>query len=209
MTARRRTPPGRVSRLRLRHSLDIAVRGADLLERKLRILRDHHRKLVEQEHDAERTWRERLGEAETWLLRGLLLSGERALTTAAVAGRADIAVEWTVSMGVRHPSAPSCTDAVRADHEPAPANTALLRAEATYREAVRAAAALAAARTAAGLMAAETERTGRRLRALRRHWIPRLSAELTASDQALEQAEHEDAVRRRWAAAQNRHRSAR
>lgn len=188
MTVPRRVPPGRAARLRLRHSLDVALRGADLLDRKLRILRKRHRLLLRQERDAEQAWHERLGEAETWLLRGLLLGGERALTTAAVAARADVAVEWAVSMGVHHPSGVSCTDAVRAAWEPLPAGTALVHAEAAYRDAVRTAAALAAARTAARLMAAEIERTGRRARALRRHWIPQLSTELTIVDQSLEQA---------------------
>ncbi|MFJ7910479.1 V-type ATP synthase subunit D [Kitasatospora sp. NPDC096204] len=205
MTARRRAPTGRAARLRLRHSLDVALRGAELLDRKLRILRKRHALLHGQEQDAERAWQERLAEAETWLLRGVLLNGERALATAAPAGRADVTVEWTVSMGVRHPSGVSCTDAVRSDREPVPANTALVRAEAAYREAVRAAAALASARTATRLMAAEAGRTARRVRALRQRWIPRLCSELAAVDQALEQAEHEDAVRRRWAAAQQGH----
>ncbi|MGW3045595.1 V-type ATP synthase subunit D [Kitasatospora sp. NPDC001159] len=79
-----------------------------------------------------------------------------------------------------------------------------MRAEAACRETVRAAAALTAARKAARLMAAETERTARRVPTLRRRWIPRLSAELAAVGQALEQAEHEEAVRRRWAAGQDR-----
>lgn len=203
MTARRPAPAGRAARLR--HSLDVALRGAELLDRKLRILRERHALLRGQEQDAERAWHGRLAEAETWLLRGLLLNGERALAAAAPTERADVTVEWTVSMGVRHPSGVSCIDALRNDREPVPANSALVRAGAAYREAVRAAAALAAARTATRFMAAETERTARRVRALRQRWIPRLSAELAAVDQALEQAEHEDAVRRRWAAGQERH----
>ncbi|MGW2374722.1 MULTISPECIES: V-type ATP synthase subunit D [Kitasatospora] len=204
MTSRRHAPPGRAARLRLRHSLDVALRGADLLDRKLRVLLERHGQLRQDEETAEARWRERLAEAETWLLRGLLVSGEGALAAAAVADRADVVVEWTVSMGVHHPSGVSCTDAVRAAHEPAPGNTALVHAEAAYREAVRAAAAYAAHRTAARLVGEETARTRRRVRALRRHWIPRLTAELAAVEQAVEQAEHEDAVRRRWAADRTR-----
>ncbi|MBO1417737.1 V-type ATP synthase subunit D [Streptomyces sp. FH025] len=207
MTARRRAPSGRAARLRLRHSLDVAVRGADLLDRKLRVLLERHRQLRKAEETAEARWREGLAEAETWLLRGLLVSGEGALAAAAVADRADVAVEWTVSMGVRHPSGVSCTDAARAAHEPAPGNTALAHAEAAYREAIRAAAAYAANRVAARLVGEEAARTRRRIRALRRHWIPRLAAELAAVEQAVEQTEHEDAVRRRWAAGRTRGRA--
>ncbi|WP_326847469.1 hypothetical protein [Streptomyces kaniharaensis] len=65
---------------------------------------------LRQEQDTERAWHARLAEAETWLLRGLLLSGERALAAATPADRADVVVEWTVSMGVRHPSGVSCTE---------------------------------------------------------------------------------------------------
>lgn len=73
-------------------------------------------------------------------------------------------------------------------------------AETACAEAVRAAASYAAARAAARAVGAEAVRTRQRVRALRRHWIPRLEAALDRADTALEQAEHEDAVRRRWAA---------
>ncbi|MGK4585300.1 V-type ATP synthase subunit D [Kitasatospora sp. HPMI-4] len=200
MTAPRRTPPGRAGRLRLHHSLQVALRGADLLERKLRILSERHRQLRKAEAAAEQSWHRRLGEAETWLLRGLLLGGERALEAAAVTDRVDVTVEWATSMGVHHPSAASCTDAVRPADRPAPGNTALAHAETAYRAAVRAAAEYAVARAAALLVGVEKDRTRQRVRALRRHWIPRLTAELAAVDLTLEQAEQEDSVRRRWAA---------
>ncbi|MFF5015001.1 V-type ATP synthase subunit D [Streptomyces sp. NPDC001165] len=56
-------------------------------------------------------------------------------------------------------------------------------------------------RAAAELLAAEAGRTRQRVRAPRRHWIPRLRRELAALEPALEETEHEEAVRRRWAAA--------
>ncbi|MGW2888954.1 hypothetical protein ACWDDN_27310 [Streptomyces griseoruber] len=43
-----------------------------------------------------------------------------------------------------------------------------------------------------------------RVRALRRHRIPRLREALGLADLALEQAEHEDGVRRRWATRDDR-----
>ncbi|WP_327412408.1 V-type ATP synthase subunit D [Streptomyces sp. NBC_01233] len=200
MTGRHRVPPGRAGRLRLRRSLDTALRGADLLERKLQILLAREEELRRAEEEADHAWRQHLGEAETWLLRGLLLGGEQALASAVVADRAEATVEWTASMGVRHPSGVSWTPAARSPAEPTPGNTALVVAEGAYREAVRAAAEFAAARTAARLLAEETHRTRLRVRVLRRHWIPRMHRELAAADLALEQAEHEDSVRRHWAA---------
>ncbi|MDX3242150.1 V-type ATP synthase subunit D, partial [Streptomyces sp. ME18-1-4] len=105
MTGARRTPPGRAGRLRLRHSLDVAERGADLLEQKLRILRSEHQRLLRAREAAERDWRDLLSEAESWLLRGLLLGGEQALDSAAAGiGAAEVTVHWTTSMGVRHPA---------------------------------------------------------------------------------------------------------
>jgi vacuolar-type H+-ATPase subunit D/Vma8 len=201
MSPRRRTaPPGRAGRLRLRHSLATALRGADLLERKLRLLLDRERALRRTADRAGRLWRERLAEAETWLVRGVLLGGEGALAQAVPADLAGVEVEWTSLMGVRHPSAVSWHAPARSPAQRTPGNTALGHAEAAYRAAVRAAAEHCAARTAADLIAREAEATRGRVRALRRHWIPRLTGELSAVELALEEAEHEEAVRRRWAA---------
>ncbi|MFJ7176006.1 V-type ATP synthase subunit D [Streptomyces massasporeus] len=201
MTGARRTPPGRAGRLRLRHSLDVAERGADLLEQKLRILRSEHQRLLRAEQEAARAWRDLLAEAESWLLRGLLLGGEQAVASAAEGiDAAELTVRWATSMGVRHPAAVSLSVPGRPPTAAGPANTALAHAEAACRRAVRAAAEYAAARTAAELVGAEVGSTRHRVRALRRHWIPRLREALGQSDLALEQAEHEDNVRRRWAA---------
>lgn len=200
MSTRGRVQPGRAGRLRLRHSLEVATRGASLLERKLLVLRERHEQLAARRTAAEHAWHEALAEAESWLLRGVLLGGERAVAAAAVADRAAVTATWVNSMGVRHPGDPRCRDARRAEREAAPGNTALARAEAAYRSAVRAAAGCAAAQASARLVEAELERTRYRLRALTHHWIPRLTAELAAVELALEQAEHEDAVRRRRAA---------
>jgi V/A-type H+-transporting ATPase subunit D len=177
------------------------VRGADLLEKKLRILRTEHQRLVQAEEACSDAWRERLREAETWLLRGLVLSGEHALHSAAAGlAPADVTVGWTASMGVRHPSGISCTVPARAPGAAVPGNTALVHAEAAYRRAVRAAAEHACARAAARIVGAEVTSTSQRVRALRRHWIPRLPEALAQADLTLEQSEHEDSVRRRWAA---------
>ncbi|MER5688600.1 V-type ATP synthase subunit D [Streptomyces sp. NPDC002205] len=169
MISRRRVPSGRAGRLRLRRSLTTALRGADLLERKLRILLVREQVLRRAEEDAGLAWRQRLSEAESQLLRGLLLGGEQSLAEAAVADGAKVTVEWTTSIGVRHPSHVSWTPAKRSPAEPTPRNTALAHAEASYREAARAAAEFAVASTAVRMIAAEAHRTRQRARALRRH----------------------------------------
>ncbi|MET8451825.1 V-type ATP synthase subunit D [Streptomyces sp. NPDC005209] len=193
-------PAGRAGRLRLRRNLATAVRGADLLERKLRLLLDRERAQRRAAEEAGSAWRAKLADAGTWLVRGVLLGGELALAQAVPGDRARVDVEWAALMGVRHPAAVAWTAPVRSPAEPTPPNTALAHAETAYRAAVRAAAEYAAHQTAAELLAAEAERTRQRVRTLRRHWIPRLQRELTALELALEEAEHEEAVRRRWAA---------
>ncbi|MFF6772895.1 V-type ATP synthase subunit D [Streptomyces sp. NPDC012637] len=200
----RRVPPGRAGRLRLRLRLDTALRGADVLERKLLFLMDRERALRQAEEAAARIWSSRLREAETWLLRGTLLSGEQALAQAATVDRATVTIAYTTAMGVRHPAGVTCTPAARSPDDPTPRNSALVRAEAAYRDAVTTAAEYAAAREATRLVAAEVRRTRQRVRALRHHWIPRLSGELAAAEQSLEQTEHEESVRRRWASASGR-----
>ncbi|MBN0042778.1 V-type ATPase, D subunit [Streptomyces actuosus] len=195
-----RVTPGRAGRMRLRRSLDAATRGADLLDRKLRILRARHEELLRAERDCAERWRRRLREAEVWLRRGLLLSGEDALDVPEAGQHATVDVAWTSTMGVRHPLSAVCVVPERDSAAPAPANTALARAESAYADAVRAAAEYAAARAAARALGEEILTTRRRTRALRRQWIPRLENALDRTDALLEQAEHEDAVRRRWAA---------
>jgi vacuolar-type H+-ATPase subunit D/Vma8 len=196
-----RIPPGRAGRLRLQRNLAAAVRGADLLEQKLRVLRTRHEQLQQAEAAAATAWDARLREAETWLLRGLVLGGEQALSAASGPVRAEATVEWTASMGVPHPAGCTVRIPARSPDSAAPGNTALVHAETAYREAVAAAGAYAAAQAATRILAAEVAGTRQRVRALRRHWIPQLEEALGRIGLALEQNEHEDAVRRRWAAA--------
>ncbi|MDH6447697.1 MULTISPECIES: V-type ATP synthase subunit D [unclassified Streptomyces] len=195
-----RVPPGRAGRLRLRRGLEVARRGADLLDRKLRVLRARHEELLRAEGEARERWHARLTEAESWLRRGLILGGEEALDETAVRRPAQLEVTWTSTMGVRHPRAATCAVPEPDPDEPAPANTALVHAEAGYADAVRAGAEYAAAAAAARAVGDELLATRRRVRALRRHWIPRLEAALARVDAGLEQNEHEDAVRRKWVA---------
>ncbi|MFB7462936.1 V-type ATP synthase subunit D [Streptomyces sp. NPDC056224] len=197
----RRLPPGRAGRLRLRLRLETAQRGSGVLERKLMFLLGRERALREAEEAAARRWSSRLREAETWLLRGMLLSGEDALAQGAAADRATVTVAYTTAMGVRHPAGVTCAPAARSPDDAPPRNSALVRAAAAYRDVVEAAAEYAAAHESSRLVSAEVRRTRQRVRILSHYWIPRLSAELAAAEQGLEQAEHEESVRRRWASA--------
>ncbi|MFF7678978.1 V-type ATP synthase subunit D [Actinacidiphila glaucinigra] len=199
--------PGRAARLRLRRSLHVASHGADLLDRKLHLLHREHDALSRTQRHCAAGWRACVTDAETWLLRAVVIGGEHALIAAAAGagGPAVVTVEWTTSLGVRRPASVAVQVPPRTPDTAAPGNTALVRAEAAYREVVRSAASYAAAQSAVRIVEAEMSRTQRRVRVLRRHWIPRLQRELDRVERVLEQAEHEDAVRLRRAHACHGH----
>lgn len=190
-------PPGRAGRLRLRHDLAVATRGAELLDQKLRVLRGEEQRLRAAAETAARAWDDSVRDAERWLLRGLAISGESALDATAGPGAAEVTVGRTVAMGVRLPEVDDVHLPGTSPDSAGPPNTALAHARAAYRAALRAGADHAAADAAAELVSAEVQRTRQRVRALRRHWIPRLTQDLARLELALEQAEQEDAVRRR------------
>lgn len=200
MTPASPPPVGRAARLRLRHSLQVATRGAELLDRQLHLLESELDLRRQAEATARATWAARLREARTWLRRGLLLGGESALRTASLVSAADVAVVWSDSLGVRHPDGVTVSPGTGAASDPAPGNTALVHARTAYCAAVAAAAEYGAAAAASRMVEAQVRSTRLRVRALRRLRIPRLQQDLAAVELALEQSEHEDAVRRRWAA---------
>ncbi|MFE6685867.1 V-type ATP synthase subunit D [Streptomyces sp. NPDC057743] len=202
MTTAAPSPAGRAARLRLRRRLDTAIRGADLLDRQLHLLRAELAELRRAETHAGEEWEQRAHRARTWLLRGLLIGGEDALRTASLVPDADVTVEWVDTLGVRRPGRTSTTPGTPAASDAPPGNTALTHARTAHAAALDAAARYGAAAAAARAVEARAHRTLTRVRALRRHRIPHLQQRLTAVDLALEQAEHEDAVRRRWAAQQ-------
>nr|WP_202466662.1 V-type ATP synthase subunit D [Streptomyces sp. SID4951] len=186
--------------MRLRHSLRVATRGAELLDRQLHLLQSELDRRRQAEATARAAWEAHEREAHTWLRRGLLLGGESALRTASLVSAAEVAVGWCDSLGVRHPDEVTVRAGTRDPSDAAPGNTALVHARSAYCAAVAAAAEYGAAAAASRLVEAQVRSTRLRVRALRRLRIPRLQRDLTAVELALEQSEHEDAVRRRWAA---------
>jgi len=188
-------PPGRAGRLWLQRRLQVARRGADLLDRKLRLLADELGRL---RTDASRTaaeWDRRCADAERWLLRAALLGGERAIRLAADGGVADVTISYRVTMGVRHPAGATCVI-------PAPVTwdgPALIRARHAHRAALEAAVQHAAAAEALRVVEAEAVATRYRLRAVRDRWIPRLEQALAEVTLAIEEQELADAARLRLA----------
>jgi V/A-type H+/Na+-transporting ATPase subunit D len=189
-------PPGRAGRLWLQRRLRVAERSAELLDRKLRILRlalDARRDAAAR---ATADWDRCHAEAQRWLLRAALLGGERAIRVASDVRHADVTVDYGSVMGIRYPSGASCVF-------PEPATwdgLVLADARQAHRAALQAAAQHAAADEALRLVEAETLATQHRLRAIKDRWIPRLQQALAEVTLAIEEQEIADAARLRLAA---------
>ena len=189
-------PPGRAGRLWLQRRLRVARRGAELLDRKLRILRGELEALRAEQARAAADWDRCRADAELWLLRASLLGGQRAIRLAVDGGPADVTVSYATAMGVRYPSGASC-----AIPEPGTWDGAVLSStRQAHRTALAAAVRSAAAAEAVRVIEAETLATRYRLRAVKDRWIPRLEQALAEVTLAIEEQEIADAARLRLGA---------
>jgi V/A-type H+/Na+-transporting ATPase subunit D len=195
-----RIPPGRAGRTWLVDRLQIARRGAELLDRKRQALL-HEQARVRAEADAARgAWREAVAHAELWSARAKLLDGAGRLDVLSrhVHERATIELSWSNLMGAHLPSASQ----VAVPDPPAlsalGASSAAVIAARTYCEAARAAARYAVAARAHLELSAELARATRRLRALQTRWIPQHELALAQLDLVLDESQREQAARVRW-----------
>lgn len=196
-------PPGRSGRVWLAHRREVAERGSDLLETKLRILAAERDRAALRAERTARDWAEAAEDADRWLLRAALQSGRRGLRLAVDREPAQVRLTWTTTMGVTYPDR-AMVVAPQADPDAAtPDGTALVQARRQTRRALEAAAEHAAATAALEALDHEVRTTRRRLRALRERWLPRLDAAQAALAEALEQQEREEGVRLRWAASRH------
>lgn len=195
-----RHPPGRAGRPWLQHRLELARRGAELLDEKFRALTRERQRLEPLVVDARSEWHRRAQEAGRWLTRALVLGGERQLSIVRppAAAPADVEVHWRTILGVRLP-----TDA-RISTRPDPelsargANAALLVAADAHRRALEAATRLAVLDGALHRVADELRATALRRNAVQRRWIPAHEAALATLEVTLEELEREDGIRVRW-----------
>ena len=199
MTRLRRVPPGRGGRLWLQHRLAVAASGANLLDQKLRILHGEAHRLALVAERTGATWEKAVREADTWLVRTVLLGGERAVRLATGGDEADVGISWAATMGVRYPVGATCSVPVRPPSAVPPTSAALVAARGAAQRAVDAAVQHAVAEAAARILAAEESATRRRLRAINDRWIPKMATALAEAQQVLEQQEREDDIRLRWA----------
>lgn len=199
MSVLRRVPPGRAGRLWLSHRLEVAERGANLLDQKLRILHTERQRLALREQRTRDTWEDAGREAQTWLLRAGLLDGQRAIRLGQEAGTAQVEVAWTQSMGVRYPAEASCSLPPPDPAAPTVGGSALAAARDAYRQALQAAVQHAVAQAATAVVLREERSTRRRLRAIENRWVPRLEEAAAQVEFLLEERERAEAVRLRWA----------
>ena len=135
-------------------------------------------------------------EAEQWLLRAVLLGGERAIEPSADAGVPELTISYAMTMGVRHPAGATCVMSQPSGWE----GPAAAQARQAHRAALTAAAHHAAAQAALAAVEREANTTRYRLRAVRDRWIPRLRDALAQVEFSLEELERADAARLRRAA---------
>jgi V/A-type H+-transporting ATPase subunit D len=195
-----RVPPGRAGRLRLQHQIATARRGAELLDHKLRILRVEREQVALQLERTSAAWVAASREAERWLVRAVLVGGERSVRLASDPGFADVSVEWEQAMGVRYPAAATCVVPERTGDSPPIGNAALVAARDRHRRALEAAVQQAVVEAAARVLEAEERATRRRLRAIEDRLVPRLQEALAFLQFTLDEEEHAEGVRLRWAA---------
>lgn len=181
-------PPGRAGRLWVDRRLRAARRGAELLDRKLNILQAELNARRESAELARQEWERCCADAQQWLLRAALLSGQRSIRLATGDEVANVHISYTVTAGVRHPAHATCT----IPESSAWAGPATSQARRAHRTALAAAAAHAAATATVRLIEAEAEVTRHRLHAIKDRWIPGLEqarAEITFALDELERAD--------------------
>jgi V/A-type H+-transporting ATPase subunit D len=189
----------------LHRRLDTAGRGREQLDRKLRILVPELQRRRLQADRVREEWVAACEDAHTWVLRAALVSGEDAVRGATAQSLAEVEVTWAVTMGLSYPARVHVVTPSSPRTAPV-ANAAVIPAAQAFEAALRAGVASAAADEAVRRVEAEIDVTRRRVRALDERWLPFLRAALAERELALEQAEQEDGVRLRRAAASLRSR---
>jgi V/A-type H+-transporting ATPase subunit D len=196
-----RIPPGRAGRLWLLRRLDVARRGADVLDQKRQTLLREQGHLAERLSAATIEWERQAAAAKEWNARALTIAGPRRLLVSALhrRARAEVSVEWRNTLGVIVPANTRVHLGPNPDFVALGGGSSVALAAQAHERALAAAAAHSAARMADESIAAELATTTRRLRAIERRWIPDHEAELARLELRLEEVELEDVARARWA----------
>lgn len=201
-----RVPPGRAGRLWLMRRLDVAGRGAEVLDQKRRTLLRERQRTAAALEEAAASW-ERLGLlAAQSNDRALALAGERRLRLGAVHLRRPTTVEvtWRNAIGTTIPTGARPDVADPPDFVALGGGSVVAQAAEMHRQALAAAADHAVARAAHEAIEAEFAATTRRLRAIERRWIPEHERALRRLELELAERDLEDIARARRAGARSR-----
>jgi V/A-type H+-transporting ATPase subunit D len=191
-------PSGRAGRIWLIRRLAVAHGAADLLDQKVRVLRQQAERFALLAERSGADWVESCRAAEAWALRASLVGGQAALRSATGHDPAIVELAWATTMGVSHPSGARWTASVP-DADAVTWGPATARAVAAHRVALDAAVQHAVALAALRAVETELSATRRRVRAVTDRWIPRLEAALSRVALSLEETERAEGVGLRWA----------
>lgn len=196
-----RRPPGRAGRIWLERRLEVARRGADVLDHKRQTLLREQQRLAVRLAETAVEWQERAATARVWNDRALAIAGPRRIGLASLhrRGSARVRIEWRKTLGTSVPAGATVSESPALDFVALGGGSSVALAARAHAEAVAAAAAHAAVRAAHEAVTSELVATTRRLRAIERRWIPDHEDALRRLELALEERELEDLVRARWA----------
>jgi V/A-type H+/Na+-transporting ATPase subunit D len=183
--------------MRVERRLQTARHGAELLDRKQRIMANELERLQLRAGHSRQEWDDRAREAAVWLQRAAALDGRERIEAASPTRPAEVEVQWGAAMGVAYPEDALCEPSVA---PPAGGSSALSYAAVAHRFALSAAVRHAAAVRAVLLVSAELAATRTRQRAVEKRWVPRLENELLAIRRELDEQELGEGLRLRWAA---------
>jgi V/A-type H+/Na+-transporting ATPase subunit D len=180
--------------------LEIARRGAELLDRKRQALLRERARVHGEAADARRAWQDAAASAQLWSARAAILDGGGRLELLArhVGSPASLRLSRSNLMGAHLPTAEQITLPEQPELSALGSSSATVIAARACREATRAAARYAVAERAEAELSAELGRAARRLRALQQRWIPQHEQALAHLDLALDESQREQAARVRW-----------
>ncbi len=195
-----RIPPGRAGRTWLVARLELAARGAELLDRKRQVLLREQQRLRNELREAQDAWNVAAADVAQWTARAAILDGSVRLELLArhVPGQAAIELSWSNLMGARLPVVERIELPETPPLSPLGASSAMVLLDRACRTAALAAVRCAAAERAEAEVSEELGRAVRRLRALEDRWIPQHERALAQLDLWLDESQREQAARVRW-----------
>jgi V/A-type H+/Na+-transporting ATPase subunit D len=200
-----RVPPGRAGRIWLLRRLEVARRGADVLDQKRRTLLRERQQLAERLDAAGADWELAARAAAAWNARAQALTGQRRLRLAALhSGAATVSVTWRNMLGVLVPIDARFEPGGTPDFVALGGGAGIALAARAHAEALSAAAVYAATRAAHEAIASELATTTVRLRAIEKRWIPDHETALKTLELTLDENELADIARARWASERKR-----